>query len=169
MIQHHDDITTITFNNIEEQPNYKRRLKDFGTPTLFQSSTPQLTSKEISTNEKNQPTKFTDDDNPIKSFQKRLNNPVTPQLKSNSTTFQQQSIRVRGRGSYSRYGGGRRGGRRSGQTQSQRYSAIQDKEQRGIGRGIQPIPRYSTITDNGPQSTTTLDTQKDITIDSDSE
>ena len=87
LIQHHTKVKTVTFNNIEEQSNYQQRLSDFGTPIKFQSSTPQLTSMERSANEKNQSTKFTDDDDPITSFQKRLNNSVTLPLKTNSTTI----------------------------------------------------------------------------------
>ena len=92
---------------------------------------------ERSANEKNQSTKFTDDDDAITSFQKRLNNLVTLPLKTNSTTFQQQSIGGRDRGSYARYGGEGRGGRGSGPTQSQGYSTIHDKGRRGIRRRLQ--------------------------------
>ena len=168
LIQHNTEEKTVTYNNIEEQPNYQQRLEEFGTPTQFQPSNPQLISKESSANAKNQSTKVIEEEEPITSFQQGLNNLVILPFKSNST-FQQQSTGGGGRGAYARYGGGRRGGRGSGPTQSHGYSTIHDKGQRGIGKELQLTPGYSNITDKEPQSTTTMDTQEDTTIDSDAE
>ena len=109
LIQHHTDKKTSLSTTLK---NNQQRLKDFGTPTQFQSSNPQLTSKERSANTNNQSTKFIEDDEPITLI---LNNPITPPLTPNST-FQYQSIDGRGRGAYATRG---RGGRGIGPIQSQ--------------------------------------------------
>ena len=116
MIQHHIEEKTVTFNNIEEQPNYQQRLKEFGTQTQFQPSNPQLIPKESSANAKNQSTKVIEEEKPMTSFQQRLNNTVTPPFKFNSK-FQHESNSGRDRGVYARYGNGGIGGRESGPTQ----------------------------------------------------
>ena len=79
----------------------------------------------------------------------RTKQPTPRPHKINQSTTQQHSIGGRDRGAYSRYGGGR-GGRDS-------------------RREPHLFPRYSTIQDEGPKSTTTLKTQEDITLDSESE
>ena len=131
LIQHHTEEKTVTFNNIEEQLNYQQGLKNFETPTQFHPSNPQLTSKERSTNTKNQSNKFTEVNEPITYIQKRLNNPITPHFKPNST-FQHTSTGGRSRGAYTRYGGGGRGGTGSGPTKSHGNSTIHDKGRRCI-------------------------------------
>ena len=86
------------------------------------------------------------EEDPITSFQARLQQP-TPPHKINPSITQPQSMGGRGRGAYARYGGGREG--------------------RGSGRGPISSPKYSTIHVDELKSIATLDTDKDTTLDSD--
>ena len=93
--------------------------------------------------------KSTIEKEPIASFQKIIKQPTSTPHKINQPPTQQHSIGGRGRGAYARYGGGRG-----------RY---------GSGRGPYLFPRYSTIQDKESKSTAILETQEDITLDSESE
>ena len=86
---------------------------------------------------------------PITSFQARIQQPSTPPHKNNQPLIQPHSLGGRYRGAYARCGGGRGG--------------------RGSGRGPIPFQKYSTIHDKELKSTSTLDNNEDITLDSDSE
>ena len=102
---------------------------------------------------------FDDEEEPISSFQQRLKQFGTPPqviTPTNHQTFStgylpslQHSIGGRGNGAYARYGGGRGRGQGRG------------------GRGSIQLKEYSEYRDR-TQSTTTLETQEDITL-SDSE
>ena len=65
LIQHHTEEKTVTFNDIEEQPNYQQSLKAFGTPTQSQPSNPKLIPKESSANAKNQLTEVIEEEEPM--------------------------------------------------------------------------------------------------------
>ena len=123
LIQKNNDIEIVTFNNVEDQPNYQQRLDAFGTPPN-NILTPHNYSKEIKVNGKNNHVSSTREEDPIISIQGRLQQPNTPPHKINPSTTPPHPIGGRGRGAYARYGGERGG--------------------RGLGRGPHPPPRYST-------------------------
>ena len=54
LIQKNNDIKSVTFNKVEDQPNYQQRLDEFGTLSN-NISTPHNHSKDINITEKRQP------------------------------------------------------------------------------------------------------------------
>ena len=150
-----NEIKSVTFNNVADELNYQKLLDNFGTPPNYSPTPPHYQLKDSKANGRDKYVKPTGEEDPIISFQKRIIQPTPPPYRTNQPTAQQYSIegrcrdRGRGRGAYARYGG-RRGGH--------------DSE-----REPHPFPIYSTIQDKGPKSTITLDTQEDITLDSESE
>ena len=149
LTQKENDIKSVTFNNIEDQPNHQQRLDDFGTPPNYSPTSPYYQLKESKANRRDNYIKPTSEEDPTTSFKKRIKQPTPTPHKINQPTTQQHSIRGTDREAYTRYED-RRGGR-------------------GPGREPHPFPRYSTIQDKGPKSTTTLETQEDIILDSESE
>ena len=144
-----------------EKPNPTKRTSPNDTPQPLHNKNETKLVTFVSSRSRSEAkfVTFDDEEEPITSFQQRLNRFGTPPqviTPINHQTFStgypsslQHSIGGRGNGAYARYGGGRgrgqgRGGRRS----------IQLKE----------YPEYRDRT----QSTTTLETQEDITL-SDSE
>ena len=144
-----------------ETTNPTKRTFPHYTPQPLQNKneTKSVTSVSSRSRSEAKSVTFDDEEEPITSFQQRLKQFGTPPqviTPTNHQTFStgypsslQHSIAGRGNGAYARYGGGRGRGQGRG------------------GRGSIQLKEYSEYRDR-TQSTTTLETQEDITL-SDSE
>ena len=148
VIQKNNHTKSETFNNVEDQPHYQRKLDAFGT-SPNNISTPHNYSEESLVNGHHNKVQSTREEDPITSFQEKLKQPSIPHRNTKTSTTHSNSSGSSGRGAYARYGGGRGG--------------------RGSGRGTNLFPRYSTNQDKGPKSTATLENQEDTTLDPDSD
>ena len=144
-----------------EKPNPTKRTFPNDTPQTLhnKNETKSVTSISSRSRSEAKSVTFDDEEEPISSFQQRLKQFGTPPQVISPTNHQtfsngyasslQHSIAGRGNGAYARYGGGRGRGKGRG------------------GRGSIQLKEYSGYRDN-TKSTTTLETQEDITL-SDSE
>jgi len=146
VIQKNNLNKSVTFNNVEDQPNYQRKLDAFGTPPK-NITTPPNYSEVNQVNGKDTKVQATEEEEPDTSFQGRIQQPGNPHR---NTTPPTNLHNPTGRsGAYARYGGGRGG--------------------RGSGRGTNLFPRQSSNLDKGSKSVATLETQEDTTLDSESD
>ena len=146
MIQKNNETKSVTFNTNDDQPNYQQRLTELRIPPNTLSPHDSLMEKKVNGNNYASSSRVED---PITSFQARIQQPLTPPHKNNPPLTQPHSLGGRDRWAYAKYGGGR--------------------GERGTGRGLIPFPKYSTIHVKELKITATLDTHEDIKLDSDSE
>ena len=102
LIQKNSETKSVTFNTNDNQLNYQQRLAEFGTPP--NTPAPHNYSMERKFNGNNYALSPRGED-PIISFQARIQQPLTPPHKNNPPFTQPHSLGGRGRGAYARYGG----------------------------------------------------------------
>ena len=108
LIQKNNETKSVTFNTVD-QINYQQRLTAFGIPPNTPAPHNPPTERKVNDNNYASPSR---EEDPITSFQARIQQPTPPHTINPSFT-QPHSIGGRGREAYARYDGGR-GGRGSG-------------------------------------------------------